>query len=235
MMAVKRNYGNFSKAVQKMLPDLVSPFGYQHMGGSFFGRSRDGWLEGFDLQQSAWGSGDFCVNIGIDVPGLAVRWQDPNPSGHGLCIWDRLSAQGIDGAEVWLRAEDKQQLAESLATVAKWLPAVDPWFANFKSLSDVARIYRSRTNLVEPGRNGRLEQLGAANYGFLLAEAGDLAEARVWLQEAERLMSLPVYHVPGTVMMDMLHEKVKGARLLKPRPEDLAQLEAVRRSLKELG
>lgn len=234
-MAVKRNYGSFSKAVQRMLPDLVAPHGYEHLGGGIFARSREGWLEGFGLQQIGWGGGDFCVNIGIEVPGLSVRWQKSDSSSHGLCIWSRLSERGFDKGDSWLPAEDKQQLAESLAKVASWLPAADKWFAKFKSLSDVARIYRSRTNLVEVGSNEWLQQLEAANYGFLLAEAGNLAEARIWLQEAERLMSLPVYYVPGADMIDMLHEKVKGARLVKPSAVELRQLEVVRKSLGELG
>ena len=62
-----------------------------------------------------------------------------------------------------------------------------------------------------------------------LAEAGEDASAKQWLEEAERLMSLPVYYASGWA--HMLHEKVKGARLQKPTPDEVRQLEAVRTSL----
>lgn len=227
-MAVKRDYGNFSKAVQKILPPLVVPHGYEHSSKGFFARKRAGWHEGFFLQQTQWGGGEFCINIGIEIPSLNARWLAEDTNDHGLFISFRLSERGADQGDCWLPAENKQQLTESLELVASWLPLVEPWYAQFVSISDVARVYRSRTNLVEPGENNWYLQLMAANYGFLLAEAGEATEARRWLKEAERLMSLPVYHVPNG---GMVHEKVKGARLQKPSDSDLRQLEAVRRSL----
>ena len=230
-MAVKRDYGTFSKAVQKMLPPLVAPHGYEHLGHGFFARRKAGWLEGFGLQQSQWGDGDFCINMGIDVPGVNARWLAPETDGHGLYISFRLSEAGADRGDRWLPADNKQRLAESLEKLASWLPVVEPWFSQFQCMSDVARVYRSTTQLVEPGENSWYLQIKAANYGFLLAEAGEVAEARRWLQEAERLMSLPVYHAPNG---DMVHEKIKGARLQKPSESETRQLEAVRQSLAEL-
>lgn len=227
-MAVKRDYGSFSKAVQKLLPDLVAPHGYSHVGQGFFARRRAQWLEGFWLQQSQWGSGDFCVNMGIHVPALNVRWQNPDPCAHGLSIGFRLSEKGADEGDCWLPAADRQKFDASLAKLASWLPAVEPWFSQFRDMSDVARMYRRRTGLEEPGHNPWHLQLGAANYGFLLAEAGQISEARIWLREAERLMSLPVYF-PSTG--GMVHEKVKGARLQKPSEEGARQLDAVRKAL----
>src|SRR4051812_7078260 len=95
-MSVKRDYGNFSKAVRKMLPALVAPQGYADLGDGFFARQRDGWLEGFGLQQSHSGDGDFCINMGIHVPRLDLRWADPQPDGHALSISFRLSERGAD-------------------------------------------------------------------------------------------------------------------------------------------
>lgn len=226
-MAVKRDYGSFAKATKALLPPLIAPFGYEDVGHGFFARRKSGWLEGFGLQQTQYGSGEFCINMGIVVPGLQARWLMPEEAEPGLDISFRLSEHGADQGDGWLPAQDKAELTSSLTQLASWLPLAEPWFAQFRTLADVARVYRDRTNLVEPGTNEWHLQLSAANLGFLLAEAGDAAGARVWLAEAERLMALPVYFAPS----GMVHEKVKGARLQKPTEVELRQLAAVRASL----
>ncbi len=231
-MTVRRDYGNFSKATQRWLPPMIAHLGYTHMGGGFFGRTREGWLEGFGLQQTQYGDGSFCINMGIHVPALAVRWLDPEKTPGGFSIGFRLSERGADQGDAWLPAADKIELLASLDTLVSWLPRVEPWFEQFMSLSDVARIYRSRTHLTALGETAWFLQLMAANYGFLLAEAGELDEARKWLAEAERLMSLPVYYRKTG---GMGHEKVKGARLAKPDACEQRQLQAVRASLEGLG
>ena len=231
-MAVRRDYGSFAKATERILPALVAPHGYEYLGHGFYGTQRSGWLEGFFLQQGQWGGGEFCVNMGIHVPNLSVRWMDLDADAWDLAIAFRLSERGADEGDQWLPATNKAELAQSLETVASWLPVVDPWFAQFQSMLDVARVYRSRTNLTTLGSNEWHHQLNAANYGFLLAEAGETSEARLWLQEAERLMSLPVYFIQGG---GMVHEKVKGARLQKASVDEISQLKAVRKSLRELA
>lgn len=231
-MAVKRDYGSFAKASQKMLGPLVAPYGYEHVGHGFFARRKNNWLEGFGLQQTQYGDGSFCINMGIDVPSLDARWLTPASGQYSLLISFRLSERGVDQGDCWLPAADKEELAQSLTELASWLPQVEPWFAQLKTMSDVARLYQSRTNLVEIGKNPWHLQLSAANYGFLLAEAGESAAALLWLREAERLMSLPVYYAPGGT--GMVHEKVKGARLQKPTGDEIHQLEAVRASLRGL-
>lgn len=232
-MTGKRDYGSFAKASQKMLVPLVSPYGYEHEAYGFFARRKSGWLEAFGLQQTQYGDGSFCINMGISVPGLGARWLRPENVYRGLTIAFRLSERGADQGDCWLPAANKEELAKSLARLASWLPLAEPWFAKFSTMSDVAGIYRSRTNLADLGQNQWHVQLAAANYGFLLAEAGDYASARLWLEEAERLMSLPVYYAPGWA--GMLHEKVKGARLQKPTEDDIRQLEAVRACLRSLA
>ena len=230
-MTVKRDYGSFAKATQKLLPSFVAPHGYADVGHGFFARSNDGgWLEGFGLQQTQYGDGSFCINMGINVPSLKRRWL--NEEDTGLTIAFRLSDRGADQQDAWLPAGNKQELLHSFETLALWMPLVEPWFARFKSMLDVAHIYRSRTNLVALGENEWHLQLMAANYGFLLAEAGDFNEARLWLAEAERLMALPVYFAPNS--QGMVHTRVKGARLQKPSPNEIRQLEAVRLSLRFL-
>lgn len=232
-MAVKRDYGSFAKASRKILAPLVSPYGYEDLGEGFFARRKNRWMEGFGLQQTQYGDGSFCINMGIDVPALDTRWRRPDTAPRGLLIHFRLSERGVDQGDCWLPADNKEELNQSLVRLASWLPLVEPWFARLASLSDVAQLYRSRTNLVELGQTPWHLQLQAANYGFLLAEAGEDASAKQWLEEAERLMSLPVYHAPGWA--HMLHEKVKGARLQKTTPDEIRQLEAVRASLSGLA
>lgn len=228
-MAVKRDYGSFAKATQKMLAPLVGQQGYEHIGHGMFARRKAGWIEAFGLQQTQYGDGSFCINMGIAVPALDKRWL-AEESHTGLLIAFRLSERGADGGDRWLPAADKAELTQSLEHVASWLPLAEPWFAQLKSLSDVARVYRDRNNLPRPGKDDWFMQLIAANYGFLLAEAGEYAEAKIWLREAEHLMALPVYHAPG----GMHHTKVKGARLQKPSEDEIRQLQAVRASLEGL-
>ncbi|MGH8445114.1 MAG: hypothetical protein ACREVL_07600 [Solimonas sp.] len=227
-MAVKRDYGSFAKATDRLLPALIRPQGYEPAGNGFFARRREGWLEGFGLQQSQFGGGEFRINMGIHVPALRERWLKADDGVHGLSIAFRLSADGADQGDAWLPAANRSELERSLATLVSWLPLAEPWFRQFRSLSDVARIYRERSNLVAPGGNEHHLRIMAASYGFLLAEAGDSTEARLWLQEAARLMSLPVYDLPDG---GMAHEKLKGARLQKPSADGVRQLDAVRRSL----
>lgn len=232
-MAAKRDYGSFAKASQRMLAPLVSPYGYAHLGQGFFARRKNGWMEGFGLQQTQYGDGSFCINMGIDVPALDERWLRPDTAPRGLLIRFRLSERGVDQGDCWLPAGNKEELNQSLVRLASWLPLAEPWFAKLATMSDVAQLYRSRTNLVELGQNPWHLQLQAANYGFLLAEAGEDVTAKLWLEEAERLMSRPVYYAPGWA--HMLHEKVKGARLQKPTPDEIRQLEAIRTSLRSLA
>ena len=228
-MTVKRDYGNFATASRKILASLVQVHGYEFDEYGLFTRRKSGWLEGFGLQQTRYGDGSFCINMGIVVPALGKRWLADETHDTGFIIHFRLSESGADGGDCWLPAADKAELERSLGQLASWLASVEPWFAQFTQLSDVARIYKDRANLPVPGQDQWQLQLAAANYGFLLAEAGEHEEARKWLAEAEYLMSLPVYHAPG--WPGILHKKVKGARLQKPTADEARQLQAVRLSL----
>ncbi len=232
-MAVKRDYGSFARATETSLPPLVGPLGYEHLGHGLFGRRREKWIEGFNLQQSHGGDGDFSVNLGIHVPGLSRWWQNAEQDETGgFVIWSRLSERGADRGDMWLPAATKLELTESLAKVAALLPEVNSWFSRFGSLAHIAEGFLKRSNLIEVGKNDRKQQLSAANYGFLLAESGQKAEAVKWLREAERLMALPVFYAKDGAL---LHEKQPGARLSKPSAEDIRQLEIVRSALRKLS
>ncbi|WP_426212739.1 hypothetical protein [Massilia sp. TWP1-3-3] len=142
-MAVDRDYGNFSKVASRLLKPLVEPLGYHQIKGAAFGRLRDGWIEGFFLQQSGWGGGDFWVNAGLSVPKLDDLWQnDPSTRSFGLILGARLDRQGIShGAESY-PAENEIKLSASLERVARDLKAADSWFAKFQSLDEVAVEYK---------------------------------------------------------------------------------------------
>ena len=95
-MAVKRDYGSFSKASSKLLAPLVAPFGFSPTIGASFSRVHDGWLDSFFLQQIAYGYGDFCVNVGIAVPKLNEYWQVESSIGGMVIAW-RLSMAATVG------------------------------------------------------------------------------------------------------------------------------------------
>ncbi len=231
-MTVKRDYGSFAKASRKILAPWVQSHGYEPNEHGVFMRRKGAWLEGFALQQTQYGDGSFCINMGIAVPALGKRWLEDEAADTGFIIHFRLSEHGAEGGDCWLPAAGKEQLTHSLERVASWLPLVEPWFAQFTCMADVARAYRDRSNLPVPGKDEWHLQITSANYGFLLAEAGEQDEARKWLAEAEYLMSLPVYYAAG--WPGVLHKKVKGARLQKPSADEVRQLQAVRASLQAL-
>src|SRR5512138_2845907 len=107
-MALKRDYGSFAKASTRMLSPHVDSLGYRLWYGGGFGREKACWVEGFFLQQSQWGSGDFCVNVGIHVPGLeelcALDREDRN---FRLLIAWRLSDSAAEsGGDHWYHAKN---------------------------------------------------------------------------------------------------------------------------------
>lgn len=176
-MAVHRDYGNFSKAASRFLIPMVEHLGYQQIKGAAFGRERDDWIEGFFLQQSAWGGGGFWVNAGICVPKLDDLWQnDPSTRTFGLILGARLDHQGIHhGAESFL-ADNKIKLKASIECVARNLEFADAWFSKFQSLNDVATEYKL-------SKGGAIANI---NCGFLLLLAGRVIEGKKKLEMARR-------------------------------------------------
>lgn len=179
-MAAKRDYGTFAKAAPRLLTPLVAQLGYSHLRGATYARTRQDWIEGFFLQTSAYGSGDFCVNIGISVPQLDVLWQsEPDSDGLGLCIYDRVGPSGL--GEHWYAASDLAELQSSVEEVAAGLHLAQTWFIDIRSMADIAMLYRSRNNVSMQEEDSHLRILPNANYGFLLLLAGDKPGAREWL------------------------------------------------------
>jgi len=213
-MAVKRDYGSFAKASARFLAPLVEPLCYRPWSGCSFNREKSGWVEGFGLQQSQWGGGNFCVNIGINVPGLEEVWALNPPRGHGLLIAWRLSdAATEDGGERWYRARNKEQLENNLRIVAETLARADCWFQQFQTFSDVVEQYRVRSGLPTVPTGG-LQGVSVTNYGILLLLAGDKQHAATWLQFARELAARPMYWDPRARRFS--YQRAPGLRLVKP-------------------
>jgi Domain of unknown function (DUF4304) len=180
-MATKRDYGTFSKAAPRLLTPLAAQLGYKQLSGTTYSRNRQNWTEGFFLQASGYGSGDFCVNIGISVPQLDGLWQcETDSDALSLLIGERLTPTSM--GEHWFAASDLSELQSSVQEVAGALLLAEKWFTDIKSIADIANLYRSKNNVsMQEEEDCHLYVLPNANYGLLLLLAGEKLEAREWL------------------------------------------------------
>jgi hypothetical protein len=232
-MAVKRDYGNFAKASGRLLAPQVESLGYRPWYGNGFGRERVGWVEGFFLQQSQYGSGDFCVTVGIHVPELQDFFasEDDRPC-FGLLIAWRLSDSASDfQGERWYHAKDKQQLHANLEIVSATLKKADSWFRRFATFPDVIEQYRVNSRLpLRPAAN--LPLMPVLNYGLLslLNRADD--QAREWLQLASAILSRPQYWDSTT--RNICHEVGPGRKLIKPTKDDELRANVIEAALTRL-
>jgi len=218
-MAVKRDYGSFAKASTRLIAPQVEQLGYRPWYGGGFGREKAGWIEGFFLQQSQWGSGDFCVNLGIHVPGLEDLWAlDREERVFGLLIAWRLSEGATEhSGDRWYHAKNQEQLADSLKDVSATLAKNDEWFRQFRYFSDVVEQYRHRSGLpCDP--SGDLPAVGALNYGLLLLLADAKQDAARWLRFTRELLSRPMYW--DAKARTFSHEPAIGRKLMKPSKDD---------------
>jgi len=228
-MAVKRDYGSFARASARLLAPQVESLGYRPWYGGGFGRERTGWVEGFFLQQSQWGSGDFCVNVGIHVPGLDELWApDREEKVFGLLMAWRLSDSATEhGGERWYHAKNKEQLENNLRIVASTLAKAEDWFHQFRSFAEVVEQYRIRTGLPSaPAAD--LWVTGVLNYGLLLLLAEAKEQAAKWLRLAGELLARPDYWNVKT--RTLTHEPGPGLKLMKPTKDD-----ELRREVTELA
>ena len=218
-MAVKRDYGSFAKASTRLLAPQVDALGYRPWHGGGFGREKAGWVEGFFLQQSQWGSGDFCVNIGIHVPGLEDLWAlDREERYFGLLIAWRLSDTASEhGGERWYHAKNKEQLEKNLKVVAVTLAKANGWFDQFRSFLDVVEQYRVRSGLPS-APTGDLPGVAVLNYGLLLLLAEAKQEAARWLCFAGEILARPLYWNAKTRTFS--HEAAPGLKRMKPTKDD---------------
>lgn len=103
-----------------------------------------------------------------------------------------------------------------------------PWFSRLSSWAGIAAEYYERNPIKEEKIGLHSVVYGAdfrsANYGYLLLRAGRPEDAKRWLMEAKRLMSLPVYYTRDG---RTVHEMEKSARLQKPEPHEIEWLQNV--------
>jgi hypothetical protein len=229
-MAVKRDYGSFSKACERHFSPMVAPLGMASLGGIKFGRPRGEWTDGLFLQQSQYGDGQFSVTLGFHVPQFDELWQ-ARP-GFGLLLGERLGEGGV-GRDCWLPGSNLSKLINSLTQFASYLETAMPWFDRVRSLGDLARLFREQNGFGEqpPPSLDMHKQLMAANYGLLLFIAGSADAARTWLTAAQESFARPVYFSRADGFTD---EKKSGVRLMKPGTEQLRQMEAIRAVLARL-
>lgn len=215
-MAVKRDYGSFSKAAEKHFGKLIAPLGWKSCGGVKFHRAQGPIEHAMFLQQTQWGGGEFSITAGIYVPQLDALW-NCGPS-FGPLFGGRLPELGLGGCEPWLPASNKSELLRSFEVFADYLPQTESWFQQFKTLADIAEGYVRTTELLDhpidevPWAQQRM----AANYGFLLYLAGQPRDSCRWLELALKLMHQPVYYTHG-----------KHQRVVQPSKEEIQILAAV--------
>ncbi len=180
-MAVRRDYGSFSKACLRHFSPMVSHLGFEPHGGASFARERNGYRDGLFFQQSPWGSGEFCMTVGFHVPAMnALLGEEPSFS---LLLGRRIGAGGA-GDERWLGAQDKNELVGNLRCFAGYLEADMPHFDQMRCLADLVSAHGRQEGFGDdpPEQVTHLEQLAVANHGLLLVLAGRAEDAQRWIE-----------------------------------------------------
>ncbi|MFZ6733447.1 hypothetical protein ACO0LG_16085 [Undibacterium sp. Ji42W] len=218
-MAVKRDYGAFSKTAPKHLKPLITNLDFQQTTGAYFLRKRESWEEGFYLQQSGYGSGNFWVEIGLSVPGMHTYWQtDPAEKSFGFIVGRRLGINLASYHSEVYPAENADELKASLQLVAQHLHIAESWFSNFNTLKDVAKFYGKGNN----------NELSAANHAYLLLLAGEPEKAKIKLAYAKRKMQLTVVEHEAS-----FKKRKPGKEALHIYELDLHRLKCVEAALRE--
>ena len=227
-MAVRRDYGSFSKSAERHFGALIAPLGWKALGGVNFCRAGSAFNHTLFLQQSQWGGGEFTVVAGIDVPRAELFGEPPSPA-VAVLVGGELPVLGYDlglaGPPSWLPANNKAELFDGFKTFADYLSKLEPWFKRFTNLSDVADAYVKTTYLLDSPIDEVpwAQQRAAATYGYLLHLSEREEEAREWFDLALKLMRQPIYYTHG-----------KSQRVMKPSKESTDILAAVERTYQRL-
>ncbi|GAB3732595.1 hypothetical protein GCM10028794_09810 [Silanimonas algicola] len=222
----KRDYSSFASAAKSRFRHVAEALDFQQMSGVLYAKDRGGWYEVFALQASQYGSETFYVNFGILVPQPCPVAEVKDIKDCGLLIAERL--RNIDDTGGF-DARSKAEMQASAERVLVQLRSMAiPWFANLGSWARIADEYYVRNPIDEERIGAHSIVYGAdfrsAIYGYLLLRAGRVADARRWLMEARRLMSLPVYYTRDG---RTVHEKEAFARVHKPEPHEIERLRNV--------
>jgi len=167
---------------------MISHLGFEPVGGASFARERNGYRDGLFFEQSSWGSGEFWMTVGFDVPALdTLLHREPSFS---LMLARRVSDSGVDGSDCWLGARDRDELVASLSMFAGYLEGCMRYFDEVRCVADLASAYALQEGFGDapPEQVTHLEQLGVANYGLLLVLAGDVEKGRLWIEASSASM-----------------------------------------------
>ncbi|MBK8102625.1 MAG: DUF4304 domain-containing protein [Cellvibrionales bacterium] len=229
---MSKNYKSFSSVAKSRFKGMANELGYEQVSGIVYQKENDGWFEGFSLQASQWGNDFFYINYGVCIPNLwepfSAEINRENIGGYLLS--HRLHNdhnQGFDNGT-------KEQVEKSASiALEKYKEQAVPWFRDIKGLNDIAERYFDSKNLDKNniGKHEYFSKLGAANYGLLLFKAGQLNEAKIWLNEADRLYSLPLYSTPDG---RWIHEKEKYARLMNPESYQVSQHNTIKKVIQKI-
>jgi hypothetical protein len=225
-----RDYSSFASAAKPRFRGIASELGFEQVTGIKYAKQREGWYEVFALQASSYGSNFFYVNFGICIPNLCPVTRSETVREEGRLLSDRL--RDVDG-RAGFDNESKAAIERSALRVHAQLKAVAlPWFQALGSWEVIAAEYGRRCSIAEEkiGRHSFASghYRSCAHYGYLMFRAGRTAQAKRWLLEAERLLTLPVYFLRGG---GIVHEAQKGASLQEPEPHAVKQLRDVRDTL----
>lgn len=226
-----RDYTRFATAAKSRFRSVAVELGFAQVSGILYVRERVGWYEVFNLQASRYGSDSFYVNIGIAVPQLCPAAEPLSIQDCGLLLSDRLQNTDQTGA---YKSDTLAEITDSAERVKTQMKALAfPWFAKLCSWDAIAAEYY-RVNPIEEDRIGTHSVVYGADfrsaiYGCLLYKSGRQADALRWLQEARRLLCLPVYFTRDG---RTVHEPEHHARLQKPEPFEVKQLEMVEATLR---
>lgn len=228
-----RDYSSFSSAARSRFKPVADALGYEQLSGVLYAKPREGWHEVFQLQAASHGNTFFYVNYGIAVPNLCPVSEPEDLQQSGLLLWDRLRNSDDTGG---FGSETKDEITDSANRVLQQYKTLAlPWFVERSSWDAIAAEYY-RTNPIDEDEIGsHFVDFGAdfraAIYAYLLLKAGRHVDAKRWLLEAQRMMSLPTYYTRDG---RTVHTKEKFARLKKPEPYEVERLREVEGTLDAL-
>ncbi|WP_290524929.1 DUF4304 domain-containing protein [Alcanivorax sp.] len=225
------DYSSFSSVAKSRFRPVAKELGFEQVSGTIYQRKRNDWIEGFNLQASS-GNTFFYVNYGVIIPNLwePFKTEIDSESLGGYTLHRRLNSGKGSGFD---RATKDQVKQSAELVLRKFKEQAEPWFSSISDMRDIAErdLLSSGIKKSDIGKLNYFQQLGVASYGFLLAKAGDAENALKWLLEADRLFSLPLYSAKDG---RWVHEKEKGARLMKPQDYEVEQHQQIKAAIQEL-
>ena len=226
----QRDYTSFTSAAKPRFKHVAFELGYEQLSGVLYAKQCEGRFEVFSLQAAAHGNDFFYVNFGIAVPNLCPASEPLDIRSTGLILSERLRDVDDTGG---FGSENKQAIADSADRVLLQLKRhALPWFEQRNTWLAIASDYYASNPIEEDLIGKHSTVFGAdfrsANYAYLMLKAGKTADALRWLNEARRLLKLPVYHTRDG---RTIHEPEKFARLKKPEAHELEWLREVETTL----